>query len=318
MQTNQIDIKALLPVYALPGAIAVIVMLFTAFDPVFVTPSNLLAIIHQISITGIMAVCMTFVIMTGGIDLSVGTVLAMSGLISYFMLLAGFPLPLAITVGILAGACTGCFTGYLVAYIGLPAMIVSLGSLSIIRGSALLAGGPDLHQIQNQPGFEFIGNGFIAGVPLSVWLFVLVTAILVFVQRKTVFGLLVSNVGDNERAAFLSGRATRRIKMATYAICGMGAALAGIIQASQVHTASATFGEFGTELDVIAAVVLGGTSMMGGKGSILRTVMGVLFLGVLNNGFNILDVPIEAQLMVKGAIIVVSLSLTEWANAKAV
>jgi ribose/xylose/arabinose/galactoside ABC-type transport system permease subunit len=130
------------------------------------------------------------------------------------------------------------------------------------------------------------------------------------VQQRTPFGLRVAAIGENERAAHLSGHATRRTKLALYGLSGLCAALAGIIQASQVHTASATYGEFGTELDVIAAVVLGGTSLMGGKGSVVRTVLGVLFLGVLNNGMNILDVPIDIQLIAKGAIIVLALGFS--------
>ena len=132
---------------------------------------------------------------------------------------------------------------------------------------------------------------------------------MILVQQRTPLGLLVAAIGDNERAAHLSGHRTHITKTLVYAISGFGAALAGIIQSSQVHTALATYGPFGTELDVIAAVVLGGTSIMGGNGSVARTLLGVFFLGIINNGMNILNVPIDIQLIAKGAIIVVALAV---------
>ena len=310
-------LRTAVPTYAMPVALLVVIGLFGVLAPVFLTPANFTAIIYQMSITGIMAVCMTFVIMTGGIDLSVGPVLATSGLVVFFLLhVAHFPLLPAVVIGILSGAVTGAISGLVISMFNLPAMIVTLGMLSIVRGSALLAGGPDLHLVREQPGFEFIGNGFLLGIPFAIWIFAAVSLLLIFVQKRTTFGLQVAAVGDNERAAYLSGRSVKLVKMMTYVICGMGAALAGIIQSSQVHTAAATYGEFGTELDVIAAVVLGGASLLGGKGSVARTILGVLFLAVLNNGFNILNVPIDYQLIIKGGIIVVALSLTEWANSK--
>lgn len=310
-------LRTAIPTYAMPVALLIVIGLFGVLAPVFLTPANFTAIIYQMSITGIMAVCMTFVIMTGGIDLSVGPVLASSGLVVFFLLhIAHFPLLPAVVLGILTGAVTGAISGFVIALFNLPAMIVTLGMLSIVRGSALLAGGPDLHLVREQPGFEFIGNGFLFGIPFAIWIFVAVSLLLIFIQTRTTFGLQVAAVGDNERAAYLSGRRVKLVKMMTYVICGMGAALAGIIQSSQVHTAAATYGEFGTELDVIAAVVLGGASLLGGKGSVARTILGVLFLAVLNNGFNILNVPIDYQLIIKGGIIVIALSLTEWANSK--
>lgn len=310
-------LRTAIPTYAMPVALLIVIGLFGVLAPVFLTPANFTAIIYQMSITGIMAVCMTFVIMTGGIDLSVGPVLASSGLVVFFLLhIAHFPLLPAVVLGILTGAVTGAISEFVIALFNLPAMIVTLGMLSIVRGSALLAGGPDLHLVREQPGFEFIGNGFLFGIPFAIWIFVAVSLLLIFIQTRTTFGLQVAAVGDNERAAYLSGRRVKLVKMMTYVICGMGAALAGIIQSSQVHTAAATYGEFGTELDVIAAVVLGGASLLGGKGSVARTILGVLFLAVLNNGFNILNVPIDYQLIIKGGIIVIALSLTEWANSK--
>jgi ribose/xylose/arabinose/galactoside ABC-type transport system permease subunit len=294
---------------ALPIAILVIVAVFTVVQPAFISPDNLIGIVRQVTLVGIMATCTTFVIMTGGVDLSVGPVLAASGLISYFCLEASLPLIVVILAGLSLGILVGFANGSAIAYLQLPPIIVTLAMLSIVRGSALMLGGSEQHLIRDEPEYTFIGAGNLFGVPFSILIFAFVALAMIFLQRRTPLGLLVAAIGDNERAAYLSGHHTRATKTLVYAISGFGAALAGIIQSSQVHTALATYGPFGTELDVIAAVVLGGTSIMGGVGSVARTLLGVFFLGVVNNGMNILNVPIDMQLMAKGAIIVGALAM---------
>jgi ribose/xylose/arabinose/galactoside ABC-type transport system permease subunit len=293
----------------LPLAAVVAIALFAWWQPAFVSPENLVGILRQVAIVGIMAAGMTFVIMTGGIDLSIGPVLALSGLVAVLSLDAGLGLPLALLLALGLGFAIGLLNGGLIAWLGLPPIIITLAMLSIVRGSALLVGGPDLHAVRGQPAFSFIGTGAFAGLPISVWLFAAVVAVLVFAQRCTPLGLLVAAIGDNERAAWLSGHRTRLTTLWLYGLCGLCAALAGVIQSSQVHTGAATYGEFGTELDVIAAVVLGGTQLSGGRGSVVRTVLGALFLGALNNAMNILDVPIDLQLIAKGLIIALALGL---------
>ncbi|MGO9420249.1 ABC transporter permease [Roseiarcus sp.] len=299
---------------ALPIAILAIVIVFSAAQPAFIGPDNLIGIVQQVALVGIMATCTTFVIMTGGVDLSVGPVLAAAGLVSYYALEAGLPLALVILAGLSIGALVGLANGATIAFLELPPIIVTLAMLSIARGSALILGGPGQHLIREQPEYSFIGAGNLFGLPVPVYIFVLVALVMIFVQRRTPLGLLVAAIGDNERAAYLSGHRTRGTKTLVYVISGLGAALAGIIQSSQVHTALATYGPFGTELDVIAAVVLGGTSIMGGNGSIPRTLLGVFFLGVVNDGMNILNVPIDIQLMAKGAIIVAALGFAARRN----
>jgi ribose/xylose/arabinose/galactoside ABC-type transport system permease subunit len=295
--------------HALPLAIVAIFVVFAIAEPAFLTSGNLIGIVRQVALIGIMAVCMTFVIMTGGVDLSVGPVLAIAGLVSYFCLQADLPLVIVILAGLSAGALVGLGNGLVIAFLKFPPIIVTLATLSIVRGTALILGGPEQHLIRNEPAYSFIGGGSLFGLPFPIYIFALVAAVMIFVQRRTPLGLLVTAIGDNEQAARLSGHRTNITKTLVYVISGFGAALAGIIQSSQVHTALATYGPFGTELDVIAAVVLGGTSIMGGNGSVARTLLGVFFLGVINNGMNILNVPIDAQLMAKGAIIVAALAL---------
>ncbi|THD46302.1 MAG: ABC transporter permease [Bradyrhizobium sp.] len=296
------------PGFGLSASLIALVAIFAILSPEFLHIDNLVGVVHRVTTTGIMAVGMTFVIMTGGIDLTVGPVLAISGLVAFFTFEGSASVPLSVLGAIGTGAAIGALNGAAVAYLRLPPIIVTLAMLSIVRGTALIVGGPILHQLPEGAGYEFIGTGFLFGVPVSVWIFLALAMLTAFVQRRSAFGLEVAAVGDNERAAFLSGRPVRLVKTLTYVICGATAALAGLIQSSQVYTASANFGEFGTELDVIAAVVLGGTSLQGGRGSILGTVMGVLFLGVVSSGLNILDVPVDVQLIAKGLIIVGALS----------
>jgi ribose/xylose/arabinose/galactoside ABC-type transport system permease subunit len=174
----------------------------------------------------------------------------------------------------------------------------------------LLIGGPTLHQISGHESYSFIGSGALLGLPVSIWIFLFIAAIGIFIQQVTSYGFQISTLGDNPEASHLSGRRTRLLIFSTYVICGCCAAIAGIIDSSQVYTASANFGEFGTELDVISAVILGGASLFGGKAYVINTVFGVLFLGIINSGLNILDVPIESQLMFKGTLIVIALGFT--------
>jgi ribose/xylose/arabinose/galactoside ABC-type transport system permease subunit len=295
---------------ALPLAILVLMAGFAVAQPSFLSLDNLIGIVRQVALIGIMASCTTFVIMTGGVDLSVGPVLAIAGLVSFDGLQAGLPLAGVIAGGLLAGVAVGLVNGGAVAFLQLPPIIVTLAMLGIVRGSALILGGPDQHLIRNAPAYTYIGAGTLLGLPFSIYIFAFVALAMIFVQRYTPLGLLVAAIGGNERAAYLSGHRTRATKTLVYVLSSMGAALAGIIQSSQVHTALATYGPFGTELDVIAAVVLGGTSITGGNGSVARTVLGVFFLGIVNDGMNILNTPVDTQLIAKGAIIVAALALS--------
>jgi ribose/xylose/arabinose/galactoside ABC-type transport system permease subunit len=295
---------------ALPFALVAVCVVFAFVKPVFLTADNLIGIVHQVAIIGIIAIGMTFVIMTGGIDLSVGPVLAVAGCFAADILAGtGGNMPLAIAGGLAAAAAVGAANGALIAFAGLPPIVVTLAALSMVRGAALLIAGPDLHLIRGPESFLFIGSGVIGGVPFSVFLFLAVIVLAAFVQYRTTFGLFVLAVGDNEQAAYLSGHRVRLVKMFAYVVCALSAGLAGIIQASQVHTAAATYG-MGIELDAIAAVVLGGASLMGGTGSVLMTVVGVLLIGVINNGLGLLNVPIETQLIAKGLIIIGALAIT--------
>jgi ribose/xylose/arabinose/galactoside ABC-type transport system permease subunit len=299
------------PGVALTLALFAVCAVFAVVKPVFVSSDNLVSILHQVAIIGIMATGMTFVIMTGGIDLSIGPILAIAGVFAADVLAWGEGNTfLAVCVALGASAAIGAANGLLIAYGGLAPFVVTLAGLSMVRGAALLIGGPDLHLIRGPASFIAIGSGSLAGVPLSVLIFVAAIGVGSFMQYGTTFGVSTLAIGANQRAARLSGHRVRFVKMMAYFGCATCAGIAGVIQASQVHTAAATYG-MGDELDVIAAVVLGGASLAGGSGSVLLTMVGVLLIGVMNNGLGLLNTPIEWQLIVKGLVIVIALGLGE-------
>ena len=173
------DWQAKLSASALPLVMLAIAAAFAIASPAFLSPDNLVGIVRQVALIGIMAACMTFVIMTGGVDLSVGPVLALAGLASFFSLDAGLPLPIVILAGLAMGVAAGLVNGLLVAYLQLPPIIVTLATLGIVRGVALIVGGPEQHLIRNEPAFSFIGSGIVMGLPLSVYIFLLVLLLMI-------------------------------------------------------------------------------------------------------------------------------------------
>jgi ribose/xylose/arabinose/galactoside ABC-type transport system permease subunit len=309
--SNALGVWIARPGVALSLALLGLCAVFALAKPVFLWPENLIGILNQVAIIGIMATGMTFVIMTGGIDLSFGPVLAIAGVFAADVLTyCNENTVLAVGVAVGASAAIGVANGLLIAYGGLAPFVVTLAGLSIVRGAGLLIGGPDLHLIRGPSSFVAIGSGSLAGAQLSVLIFGAVVILGTFVQYGTTFGLSVLAVGANQRAAHLSGHNVRLTKVTAYVACAASAGLAGVVQASQVHTAAATYGA-GLELDVIAAVVVGGTNLSGGSGSVFLTLVGVLLIGVMNDGLGLLNTPIEWQLIVKGLIIIVALGLSE-------
>jgi ribose/xylose/arabinose/galactoside ABC-type transport system permease subunit len=298
--------------YGLIVVMLVIIAGITAIERNFLSLENMIGILYQVAIIGVMAVCMTFVIITGGIDLSVGPVMAISGLLAVFTLEStGMSLVPAVCVGLLAGAIVGTINGFAIGRFKLPPFVVTLGMMSIIRGTALLIGDATVHLISGPESFLFIGTGQLFGIPFPIFIFATVAALIYFIQTRTPFGLTVFAIGENQEAARLAGLPVLKTKTLVYTLSGIGASIAGIILASQVHTASAVYGN-GSELDVIAAVVVGGTSLAGGSGSVHRSVLGALLIGIINNGLSILNVSIELQLVAKGIIIVLALALDRY------
>lgn len=289
--------------------VIVLAVLIILSPNAFARPANLINILKQASINGIMATGMMFVIISGGIDLSVGSIVALSGVIAASFAHPGeYPLIIPITLSIGAGLFSGVINGIGVAYGNIPPFIVTLGSMTIIRGLALIASnGQPVFGITNE--FEHIAGGFVFNtIPHLVIYFVSVTMICAFIITKTVFGRRVYAVGGNENAAKVSGISVPIIKVAVYSISGFLAGIAGLLLASRIVSGNPTAGQ-GYELDAIAAVIIGGVSMSGGAGKWYGTVIGALFIAVIGNGLDILNVSSHFQLIIKGSIIIIAVLL---------
>ncbi len=289
-------------------AVLVLLGLFMAImAPNFLSVDNGLNVARAVSINAILAAGMTMIIITAGIDLSVGSILAVSGVAGVLLWTSGVPAVPAVLGGILAGAVAGFVNGAFVAWLALPAFIVTLGSMTYLRGTAysLLDGQP---LIASGLGYRGLGNGAVAGIPTPVVLMIIVYVIFWFLLERTTFGRHVYAVGGNMEAARLAGINVKRVLLGVYTIGGAAAGLAGIIFSARVLSAQPTAGN-GYELDAIAAVVLGGTSLAGGRGRVLGTLIGALIIGVLSNGLVLMNVPFFYQLIVKGVVIVIAVAL---------
>lgn len=275
----------------------------------FLTVSNFLNILRQVSVNAIVAAGMTVVILAGGIDLSVGSVLALAGAVSAGVL-AGTSNPwLAILAGLAIGTLMGVVNGVFVAYPRLAPFIVTLATMALARGLTLVyTGGRPI--LVMSPAYEFIGGGQVLGIPVPVLLVTLTYAVGWVVLTHTKFGRYVYAIGGNENTCRLSGINVEGIKVAIYGISGLLAGLTGVVLTSRLFSAQPTAGT-GYELDAIAAVILGGTSLTGGEGSILGTVVGAIIMGVLANGMNILNVSPFYQDVAKGVVILLAV-LLDW------
>jgi ribose/xylose/arabinose/galactoside ABC-type transport system permease subunit len=274
----------------------------------FLTTNNILNVLRQTSINGIIAVGMTFVIITGGIDLSVGSIVGLASVVAAsFAHPDTYPLFVPILAGLLVGLLCGGVNGILIARWKVAPFIVTLGMMTAARGMTMVYtnGRP---VINLSDGYNFVGGGYIAGIPLPVIILILVALIGFFVLKYTKFGRHVYAVGGNEHSANVSGVRVKPVKVAVYCIVGLAAGLAGIVLSSRVMSGSPVLGT-GYELDAIAAVVIGGTSLFGGVGSIVGTLVGVLIIGTMNNGLDLLNVSSYYQQVAKGVIIVLAVLL---------
>jgi ribose transport system permease protein len=292
------------------GAI-VIVLSFISED--FLTVTNIFNVLRQISINALLAFGMTFVILTGGIDLSVGSILALSGALSAGMIAGGTDPILAVLAGLAAGTLMGAGNGLLVAKGRVAPFIATLATMTIYRGLTLVytEGRPITF---SNDAFSLLGKGYFLEIPVPVIWMLLSFLILYYLLRNTTFGRHIYAVGGNEEAAVLSGIRADRVKIRVYAISGLFASLAGIILTSRLSSAQPTAG-VAYELDAIAAVVLGGTSLAGGRGWITGTLIGAMIIGVLDNGLNLLNVSSFYQQVVKGGVILLAVLLDRSRNA---
>ncbi len=282
--------------------LAGLIIVFWILTPHFLTLSNLLNIAQQTSINAIIAVGMTFVIIAAGIDLSVGSIVALSGVVLAEALHAGVPLLPAMVTGLGVGLLCGLANGTLVSWGRIPPFIATLGMMSVARGAALLY--TDGRPVSGfSAGFRWISTGVIAGIPSPVILMVAVYSVAHFVLTRTKLGRYTYAIGGNEEAAVLSGVNVKAYKIWVYGLCGSFSGLAAIILTARLNSAQPIAGMM-YELDAIAATVIGGTSLMGGEGTVLGTLIGALIMGVLRNGLNILGVSSFVQQIVIGTVIV--------------
>ncbi|EJL6488120.1 ribose ABC transporter permease [Vibrio cholerae] len=289
-------------------ALLFLVVVVSFLNPNFFTVDNLLNILRQTSVNAIIAVGMTLVILTAGIDLSVGSVLALCGAFAATLVAMEVPVLVAVPTTLLAGAALGAISGIIIAKGKVQAFIATLVTMTLLRGVTMVYtdGRPiSTGFTDTADTFAWFGTGYALGIPVPVWLMVVVFAGAWYLLNHTRFGRYVYAVGGNESATRLSGINVDRVKIGVYAICGLLAALAGIIVTSRLSSAQPTAG-MGYELDAIAAVVLGGTSLMGGKGRIMGTLIGALIIGFLNNALNLLDVSSYYQMIAKAVVILLA------------
>lgn len=289
--------------YGMLTAFLLICLVLSLLTPGFFSIQNTTIILRQVSINGILAIGVTFVIISGGIDLSLGSVVAFTGVVAALFAHPGeYPLIIALGMAILAGLAIGGVNGLAVTRGKVAPFIVTLGMMTIARGLALLASdGRPVTGLSDS--FNYIGGGSVLGVPIPVLIFGAIILLSSFILNKTRLGRYLYAVGGNEKAAYASGIRVNSVKVISYMICSGLAAIAGIVLASRITTGQPNAG-LAYELDAIAAVVIGGTSLSGGIGSIGGTVLGVLLIGVINNGLDLLNVSSYYQQIIKGAIII--------------
>jgi len=302
-----------------------LLVLFSALAPSFLTSNNLAILSKHVAISAILAIGMTFVILAGGIDLSVGSLAGMGGMVAGYMLTQGvvlfgatrFP-SIALTILISLAVCLifGLLNGWLVAKAGVAPFIATLGTLYIARGGALLlSNGKTFPNLAGQAahgntGFPLLGQSSIAGLPLPVWIMLVLFALAWLIATQTPTGRHIYAVGGSERAARLAGIRVARVKIFTYLVSSLCAATVGLIIASQLEASHPATGE-SFELNAIAAVVLGGTSLMGGRGSILGSLIGAFVIGVLSDGLVMLGVSEFWQMVIKGTVIVLAVAVDQ-------
>jgi erythritol transport system permease protein len=305
--------------------LALLVLLFSVMAPSFFTANNMTILAKHVALSAILAIGMTFVILTGGIDLSVGSIAGLGGMILGYLLTQGLsiagtthypPLFVAVLITLALCGCVGLVNGWLITKAGVAPFIATLGTLYIARGAALLiSNGKTFPNLSSNPigrntGFPAFGQSFFLGLPSPVWMMLLLYAVAVLIAIGTPLGRQIYAIGGNERAAHLAGIRVQRVKVFTYLASSLCAGLVGLIIAAQLEAAHPATGE-SFELNAIAAVVLGGTSLMGGRGSVTGSLIGACVIGVLADGLVMLGVSEFWQMVIKGTVIVLAVAIDQ-------
>lgn len=303
---RDIQIGTLIARYGIVLSFVLLFVILSFASSNFLSTNNLLNVLRQVSINGVLAVGMTYVILAAGIDLSIGSLLALAGAVAASLVTGtdAFNPAIAVLAGLATGAACGVINGGIIAYFKVPAFVTTLGMLSVARGATLLySGGRPIPNLS--PEFRWLGQGLVFGIPVPVIIFAIVFAIAAIVLRYTIYGRRIYAVGGNPRSAKTSGINTNGIIFSVYVIMGALAGLAGVMLTARTTSALPQAG-IGYELDAIAAVVIGGTSLTGGVGRIGYTLVGVLIIGMISNGLDLMGVSSYYQQIIKGSIIVLA------------
>lgn len=285
-------------------------LVFALSSNTFLSGRNLLNITRQVSVNALIAIGMTFVIITGGIDLSVGSVIAFSGIISSSLIVQyNYSIPLAILVGVLIGSVTGLINGALITFLNMPAFITTMGTMTMLRGAGYIY--TQGYPIYNLPKlFKQIGQGYFGVLPIPTVVLIVVAILTIVALKKTIFGRYVYAIGGNIETSRLVGIRVNMVKLFSYIVCGTICGVAAVIQAARLGSGMPTIG-VGYELDAIAAVVIGGAAMAGGSGTISGTILGAVILGVLSNGLSLLDVDSYVMQVISGLVVIVAVLIDE-------
>ncbi|HEY3940478.1 MAG TPA: ABC transporter permease [Bryobacteraceae bacterium] len=292
----------------------VLFIALTIATPHFLTAINLASVARQTAVINLMALGMTLVIITGGIDLSVGSILALAGLFGTMAIKAGQPIPIAILIGVASGTLCGLLNGLMITQLRINPFIVTLGTLEAYRGLALvISKGLPVHEIPDR--FSYLGDGTLLGIPVSLWVLAVCAILMHFVLENTKLGRYAFAIGSNQSAAYYAGVPIKLHLAAVYAVAGLLAGLAGMVEASRLMTGQPTAGQ-GYELQAIAAVVIGGGSLQGGEGSVVGTLIGAFIIGLLSNGSDLLGINPYWQQVTIGAVIIGAVGFDEFRKRK--
>lgn len=305
--TQKKDMGKILRQFGLLFVALFIVILMSFLSPVFLTSQNITNILRQISLNGILSVGMTFVILTGGIDLSVGSVVGITGVITGSLMINDTNWMAAALAALVLSVICGAINGWLIAYVGFQPFIATLSTMTIGRGFALAYSNGKPYTITNA-GFIKIGQGYLGSIPIPIILLVIFCAAGLIILQMTTFGRYVFAIGGNKSAARLSGVRTRRVELFVYVISSVCAWMVGLILAARISSGQPTAGE-SYEMDAIAATAIGGTSMNGGIGSLTGTILGFVIIGLLSNSMNVMNINSFYQQIVKGLLIIIAVFL---------
>lgn len=308
------NVRDLVSRYGIVIVLIALVVFFSIASPAFLTTDNLFNILRQVAIVGIVAVGMTMVLLTGGIDLSVGSIIGVAGVMAAQLMLAGMHPVLACLLTLLACTMLGAINGFFINTMKIPALITTLGTMTAIRGVAyLLTGGLPVFGFSDS--FKIMGQGYLWIIPIPVIIMAAVFVAGYILLNKTVYGRYIYGVGANEEASRLSGISVKKVKYLVYTACGALSGLAGLVLLSRVNSGQPKAGQ-GYEMDIITAVVLGGVSIFGGEGKINFVIIGVLIMGVLSNGMILLNINEYVQWVVKGLVLLLAVGFDRYILSK--